>query len=195
MNRQEFEKALKVFETEVKKRLPSMINITLANRGSREHEFAFRQFIEGLERQRRALLKAVTKVARHAQKLRFMNAGYNMDSQLRSMEGKEAFKRHMRTRHKTIEAPVLYDAGSGPKEGRILNITDDGMLLKTSDKIAPNQELKVSLSGKDAKAKAVWSLTTDDGGSETELRLIDVAKDLIKELETISDLSKDPGDN
>ena len=51
MTREEFEAMLKDFEVQVKKRLPSMINTYLANRGNREYEASWKHIIETINRQ------------------------------------------------------------------------------------------------------------------------------------------------
>ena len=197
MDRHELEKALKDFEMQVRKRLPSMINITLANRGSREHEFNFRQFVETLERKRRMLMKESSKIGRHEQKTRFLNASYSMDSQLKGMEGKEAFRRRVRLRHRKIEAPVEYDAGSGPKKAKVLNVMDDSMLIETTEKVPLNREINISVSGKDTKGRVVRSLTMGKDTCELEVKLTDIQnqEDIAKKLTEIMEKLKDTGNN
>lgn len=190
MSREAFEQALKEFETSIRKRLPSMINIYLANRGNREQETAFNHLIDTLQRQKKVLLKDVSKVARPAQKIRFFNAVYNMDSQLRSMNNKDARQKHMRFRRHRINTPVVYDIGEGPETGDLLNIDENGILLKTSEKVSPDQEVKVSVSGKTARGKAVWSIPDSSGGAETGVKLMETTDDFVKEIK--KHITEDP---
>ncbi|MCD6569559.1 MAG: hypothetical protein J7L53_02530 [Deltaproteobacteria bacterium] len=192
MTREEFEKTLVEFEALIRKRLPAIINITLANKGNQEQELAFRQFIDKIQRHRKNLLKELNRVARQEQKVRYFNASYNMDSQLRSMNKKEALQRQARLKYHRIEAPVVYDTGSGQKQGKALNISDDEILLKTAEKIPANQEIKISISGKDARGKALWSTSTTDGSIETGIRLVNIPSELLQELKKhIESLDKD----
>ena len=182
MNTQEFENALKDFELNVQKRMPSMVNVYLANRGVREHETNFNHFIENLKRQRAALLKDVPRVAKPAQKIRYFNTVYNMDSQLRSMGNRDALKDRMRKRRHTIEAPVNYDIGQGPEAGTLINVFDEGVLLKTSHKVALDHEVVVMIAGTQARGKAMWSIPSDNGNVETGIKLIEVPQELAAEL-------------
>lgn len=183
MNREAFELALKEFETTIKKRLPSMINIYLSNRGNREQEVAFNHLVETLQRQRKELLRHVSRVARAEQKVRYFNAVYNLDSQLRSMTNKDAHQKHMKFRRHRISAPVVYDTGEGPKAGDLLNIDGDGILLKTAEKISADREVKVSVSGKVARGKALWSIPDNTGGAETGVKLVESPDEFMKELD------------
>jgi hypothetical protein len=182
MNRDEFERALKDFEIQIKKRLPSMINIYLANRGNREQETAFNHLIETLQRIRKVLLKDVSKVARHEQKVRYFNAVYNMDSQLRSMDNKDAQRRHMKFRRHRINSPVVYDIGDGPESGDLLNINEDGILLKTSEKVSIDHEINISVSGKKIRGKTVWSIPDTSGKAETGVKLMEASDDFLNEV-------------
>ncbi len=198
MDRHELENALKDFEMQVRKRLPSMINITLANRGSREHEFNFRQFIETLKKKRRTLMKESSKIGRHEQKTRFLNASYSMDSQLKSMEGKEAFKKRVRMRHRRLEAPVVYDAGSGPKVGKVLSVQDDSMLLETLENVPLNKEINIKVSGRDTRGRVVRSLpSADKQVREIEIKLTEAQshEEIMKELSDIMKKLEDTGNN
>lgn len=190
MSREAFEQALKEFETTIRKRLPSMINIYLVNRGNREQETAFNHLIDTLLRQKKVLLKDVSKVARPAQKIRFFNAVYNMDSQLRSMNNKDARQKHMRFRRHRINTPVVYDIGEGPEPGDLLNIDENGILLKTSGKVSPDQEVKVSVAGKTARGKAVWSIPDSSGCAETGVKLMETTDDFVKEIK--KHITEDP---
>ena len=182
MNREEFEKELQSFEEQVRKRLPSMINISLANKGNREQETAFRHFLETLQRQRKVLLRYISRVARPTQRVRYFNTTYNMDSQLRSMTNRDTFREHLKFRHHRMETPVVYDIGVGPEPGEILNVSEDRLLIKTREKVHVDQELKVSISGKSARGKALWSITQDDGVVETGVRLMEISSELMDEL-------------
>lgn len=182
MNREEFERSLKEFEITIRKRLPSMINIYLANRGNREQETAFNHMVETLQRQKKVLLKDVSKVARHDQRIRYFNAVYNMDSQLRSMNNKDAHQRHMKFRRHRISAPVVYDIGEGPETGDLLNVSEEGILLKTMEKISADHEVRMSVSGKTARGKTMWSISDSSGQAETGVRLVETSEDFLKEL-------------
>ncbi|HHO74871.1 MAG TPA: hypothetical protein ENN05_00380 [Deltaproteobacteria bacterium] len=182
MNREEFEHSLKEFEISIRKRLPSMINIFLANRGNREQETAFNHLVDTLQRQRKVLLKDVSKVARQEQKIRYFNAIYNMDSQLRSMNNKDAHQKHMKFRRHRLSAPVIYDIGEGPETGDLLNVSEDAVLMKTSEKISADHEVTMSVSGKIARGKAIWSITDSSGSAETGVKLMETSEDFLKEL-------------
>lgn len=183
MDRQEFESTLKDFEYSVQRRLPSMINITLANRGNREQETAFNHFIETLKRQRTVLLKDLTRVAKPAQKIRYFNIVYNMDSQLRSMGNRDVLKEKIKMRRHTMEAPIVYDIGQGPEDGELLNIFPEGVLLKTTEKVDMDHEIKITVAGKSAQGRAMWSIPGDNGLVETGVKLIDIPADLAQELD------------
>src|SRR5271157_3657615 len=105
MTREEYEISLKEFESLIKKKLPSMINSYLINRGNREFEAACTHLIDTLNRQRKTLLKDLTKVAKLEQKTRYFNAIYNMDSQLRSMGNRDALKQQTKLRQHRVHAP------------------------------------------------------------------------------------------
>jgi len=185
MNREEFETALKDFEMQVKKKLPSMINSYLVNKGNREYEASFNHLIDTLQRLKKTLLKDVSKAARHEQKLRFFNTVYNMDSQLRSMDNKASLQRHLKFRHHRVSAPIVYDIGEGPEDGDLLNLDQEGLLLKTQEKVSVDREVRVTVSGKKASGKAVWSLVDDSGSIETGIRLTEAPKDFVKEIKKI----------
>ncbi len=182
MNAQEFENALRDFELNVQKRMPSMVNIYLANRGVREHETNFNHFIENLKRQRAQILKDVPRVAKPAQRIRYFNTVYNMDSQLRSMGNRDALKDRLKKRRHTMETPVNYDIGQGPEPGTLVNVFDEGVLLKTSHKVAPDHEVVVMIAGTQARGKALWSIPSDNGNVETGIKLIDIPQELAAEL-------------
>jgi len=182
MTAQEFENALREFEINVQKRMPSMVNVYLANRGVREHETTFNHFIETLKRQRASLLKDVPRIAKPAQKIRYFNTVYNMDSQLRSMGNRDVLKDRLKKRRHTIEAPVDYDVGQGPETGTLINVFDDGVLLKTSRKVALDHEVVVMIAGAQARGRAMWSIPADNGNVETGIKLIDIPQELAAEL-------------
>ncbi|MEA3222734.1 MAG: hypothetical protein U9P49_06175 [Thermodesulfobacteriota bacterium] len=182
MTREEFEKQLVEFETLVRKRLTAIINITIANRGNRDQELAFRQFIDKIQRHRKGLLRELSRVARQGQKARYFNATYSMDSQLRSMSKKEEIQTRARLRYHRIKAPVVYDIGSGPEEGKVLNISDDEILLKTAEEVPTDQGIKISISGKEARGKALRSSHTTDGNIETEVKLESPSSELLEKL-------------
>ena len=182
MNKEEFEKALTDFEVQVKKRLPAMMNSYLLNKGNREYETAFNHLIDTLQRTRKEILKDLSKVARHAQKVRYFNAIYNLDSQLRGMENKGAHQRRLKFRRRRMAAPVVYDIGKGPEKGDLLNIDEDGILLKTTEKVSVDREVRVSVSGKQARGKAMWSMMDDSGAAETGIKLVEASEDFLKEI-------------
>lgn len=184
MTREEFDAMLKDFEVQVKKRLPSMINTCLANKGNREYEASFKHLLDTLQRQRKELLKNVSKVARHEQKIKYFNTIYNMDSQLRSMEHKDSYQQHLKFRRHRAETPVVYDIGMGPEDGGLLNAEDDNLLLKTREKVSSNLEMSISISGKKARAKAIWSVKDASGGVETGVRITEAQDDFIKEIKS-----------
>jgi hypothetical protein len=192
MTREEFEVALNEFDNQLKKRLPSMINTYLANRGNREYEASFKHLVENLQRQRKALLKDLTKVARLQQKVRYFNAIYNMDSQLRSMGNREALKEQTKMRRHRGHAPVVYDIGEGPEEGEILNVGDGGLLLETTEQVSLDHEIKVSIAGKKARGKAMWSIPEKSGQVETGIKLLNPSNEFMEEVNKIlGEYSKD----
>lgn len=182
MDREEFEHSLREFESQVKKKLPSMINSYLANRGNREFEGAFTHLVEMLHKHRKMLLKDLSKVAKLEQKTRYFNAAYNMDSQLRSMDNRDAFKAQMNLRRRRVHAPVVYDLGAGPEEGELLNADDAGVLLETTEKVSVDQEVRISLDGKKARGKAMWSIPDETGRVETGVKLLDPSEDFLDEV-------------
>lgn len=182
MNKEEFQKVLKDFEFQIRKRLPAMINSYLANRGNREYETAFDHLIDTLQRTRKELLKHLSKVARQEEKLRYFNAVYNLDSQLRSMGNKETYQKHLRFRRRRLAAPVVYDIGGGPEQGDLLNIAEEGALLKTAEKISVDREIRITIDGKQARGKAMWSLADESGNVETGVRFLEVSEDFLKEI-------------
>ncbi|MRR14455.1 hypothetical protein EG833_03310 [archaeon] len=159
-----------------------MINSYLINKGNREYEASFKHLIDVLQRQRKVLLKYVSKVARHEQKVRYFNAIYNMDSQLRSMDNKDALQKHLKFRHHRMGTPVVYDIGEGPEKGDILNVDGDGLLLKTQEKVTKDHEVCVSVSGKSARGKVRWSLVDDSGAVETGVKLVEVSDEFLDEV-------------
>ena len=182
MTREEFETMLKDFELQIKKRLPSMINTCLANKGNREYEAAFKHLLDTLQRQRKELLKNVSKVARHEQKIKYFNTIYNMDSQLRSMDNKDAFQQHLKFRRHKTAVPVVYDIGLGPEDGNLLNADDENLLLKTREKVRSDKDVKISLDGKTARGKAVWSIKDASGSVEPGVKIIEATDDFLKEI-------------
>ncbi|HDP26307.1 MAG TPA: hypothetical protein ENN34_12820 [Deltaproteobacteria bacterium] len=187
MTREEFESALREFEIQVRKRLPSMINIYLVNKGNREQATAFSFLIETLNRQKKALLKDLSKVARPAQKTRFFNVVHNMDSQLRSMNNKEALQQQLKLRRRRIHTPATYDIGSGPEQGNILNVSEDAVLLETKEKISADHEIRLTVSGKNAKGKAIWSIEDPGGEVETGVKLTQISEEFIDEIKKLID--------
>jgi hypothetical protein len=185
MTREEFEISLKEFESQIKKKLPSMINSYLMNRGNREFEAAFTHLVETLGRQRKNLLKDLTKVARLEQKTRYFNATNNMDSQLRSMGNRDALKQQTKLRQHRIHAPLVYDLGAGPEEGDLLNADDVGVLLETMEKVSIDHEVRINLAGKKARGKAMWSIPDETGRMETGVKLLNPSEDFLEELKKI----------
>jgi hypothetical protein len=185
MTREEFEISLKEFESQIKKKLPSMINSYLMNRGNREFETAFTHLVEILGRQRKNLLKDLTKVARLEQKTRYFNATNNMDSQLRSMGNRDTLKQQTKLRQHRVHAPLVYDLGAGPEAGDLLNADDLGVLLETTEKVSIDHEVRISLSGKKARGKAMWSIPDETGRMETGVKLLNPSEDFLEELKKI----------
>jgi hypothetical protein len=185
MTREEFEISLKEFESQIKKKLPSMINSYLMNRGNREFETAFTHLVETLGRQRKNLLKDLTKVAKLTQKTRYFNATNNMDSQLRSMGNRDALKQQTNLRKHRVHAPLVYDLGTGPVEGELLNADDAGILLETTEKVSIDHEVRINLAGKKARGKAMWSIPEETGRMETGIKLFNPSEDFLEELKKI----------
>ncbi len=185
MNREEFEHSLKEFESQIKKKLPSMINSYLVNRRNREVEAAFTHFVEMLSKQRKALLRDLSKVAKLEQKTRYFNIVYNMDSQLRSMGNRDVLKQQMDLRRHRVHAPVVYDLGGGPEEGDLLNADEAGVLLETSEKVSIDHEVRIDLDGKKARGKTMWSIPDDEGRVETGVKLLNPSEDFMKEVKKL----------
>ncbi len=185
MTREEFEISLKEFESQIKKKLPSMINSYLINRGNREFEAAFTHLVETLGRQRKNLLKDLTKVARLEQKTRYFNATNNMDSQLRSMGNRDALKQQAKLRQHRVHAPLVYDLGAGPEEGDLLNADDAGVLLETMEKGSIDHVVRINLAGKKARGKAMWSIPDETGRMETGVKLLNPSEDFMEEIKKI----------
>jgi hypothetical protein len=185
MTREEFESSLKEFESQIKRKLPSMINSYLMNRGNREFETAFTHLVETLGRQRKNLLKDLTKVAKLTQKTRYFNATNNMDSQLRSMGNRDALKQQTNLRKHRVHAPLVYDLGTGPEEGELLNADDAGILLETTEKVSIDHEVRINLAGKKARGKAMWSIPEETGRMETGIKLFNPSEDFLEELKKI----------
>lgn len=181
MDAQEYEMALQDFEDLVRKRLPAMINISLANKGNREQEAAFRHFLETLQRKRKVLLRDLSRM-RSAQRVRYHNAIYFMDSQLRSMNQRQERQQRLKLRRHTVRTPLVYDLGGGPEDGELLNVLDDGLLLKTSGKVDMDKDMVVGLGEKTARCKAMWSLPDEKGGMETGVRLLSPSHELMDEI-------------
>jgi len=185
MERHEFESALKDFEAKVKKKLPSFINVYLINRGNREQEAAFTHLVETLNRQRKNLLKYLAQIAKQDQKIRFFNSVYSMDSQLRSMGNRDARRQQLKLRQHRIHAPVVYDVGEGPIDGDILNFEGDGLLIKTTEKVSLDHEVKISVGEKKARGKTVWSIPEVDGSVETGVKMTELPDDFLGELKEL----------
>ncbi len=117
--------------------------------------------------------------------MRYFNATYNIDSQLRSMNKREEIQRLARLKHHRAEIPVVYDIGKGPKEGKLLNIINNEVLLGTEKVVPVNQEVEISVKNKTAKGKIAWSLPTTDDHIETGIRLENGSLDIARELETL----------
>ncbi|HVN71914.1 MAG TPA: hypothetical protein VMU10_07830 [Desulfomonilia bacterium] len=198
MTREEFEISLKEFESLIKKKLPSMINSYLINRGNREYEASYNHFIGTLDRQRKNLLKDLTKVAKLEQKTRYFNAVYNMDSQLRSMGNRDSLKQQGKLRKHCVHVPLVYDLGTGPEQGDLLNADDAGLLLETAEKVSIDHEVRIDLAGKKARGKAMWSIPDETGHMETGVKLLNPTDDFMEEVKKIlkkqTKKSKDPHD-
>jgi hypothetical protein len=195
MNREEFEHSLKEFESQVKKKLPSMINSYLVNRGNREFEAAFTHLVEMLDKHRKTLLKDLSKVAKLEQRNRYFNAAYNLDSQLRSMGNRDALKQQMMLRRHRIHAPLVYDIGTGPEEGELLNADEIGLLLETSEKVAIDHEVRINLDGKKARGKAMWSIPDEAGRMETGIKLMNPSEAFLEEVKKfLKEPAKKPED-
>jgi len=182
MNREEFESALQEFETDVRKRLPALINIALANKGNREHETAFNHFLDMLQRQRKILLRDLSRLAKAAQKVRYFNAVYNIDSQLRAMSNRDAYQQQLKLRRHTMHASIVYDLGDGSEDGELLNVWDEGVVVQSAQKVTSDHEVKISVSGKSAQGKTLWSIQQRNGSSETGIKITNASQDFWDEL-------------
>ena len=70
----------------------------------------------------------------------------------------------------------------GPEQGDLLNIAEEGALLKTAEKISVDREIRITIDGKQARGKAMWSLADESGNVETGVRFLEVSEDFLKEI-------------
>ncbi len=183
MNKDEFERSLVDFEAKIRKRLPSVIGAHLANKGNRDFEASFTHLVEALDRQRRLLLQDLSRVARLEQRVRYFNAVSAMDAQLRSMGNREALKDQLRLRRRRVRVPVVYDLGSGPESGELLNAQGLGVVIETSGKVPVESEITIELQGKKARGRAMWSVAGRCGPAETGVALVSPSEEFVEEVE------------
>ncbi|MDT8271853.1 MAG: PilZ domain-containing protein, partial [Desulfomonilia bacterium] len=86
-----------------------------------------------------------------------------------------------------IHTPAIYDIGSGPEQGKILNMSEDGVLLETNEKISADHEIRLTVSGKNAKGKAIWSIADPSGEVETGVKLTQISEEFIDEIKKLID--------
>jgi hypothetical protein len=188
MDKDEFEKTLVEFEKLVRKKLPAMINMAMAARGNREIQSNFNFFIETLKRERNAINRDIERVARPAQRMRFFNTINTMESLLRAMQGRNTIQERLRQKQHTLHEHITYNSGQGAVDGELLNVFHDGLLLKTSEKMAVDKEIELILDdGRNMHGKVIWSIPEDDGSVETGVKLNDVSSKLDDELHKLID--------
>jgi hypothetical protein len=188
MEKDEFEKSLEEFEKLVRKKLPAMINMSMAARGNREIQSNFNFFIETLKRERNAITRDIERVARPAQRMRFFNTLNTMESLLRAMQGRNSIQERLRQKQHTMHEHVTYNLGQGSVDGELLNVFQDGFLLKTAEKLVIDKEIELLLSdGRNVHGKVIWSIPEGDGSVETGIKLNDVSSQLDDELHKLID--------
>ena len=188
MEKEEFEKALVEFEKLVRKKLPAMINMTMASKGNRELQNNFNFFIESLKRMRTSITRELERVARPAQRMRFFNTINTMESLLRAMYGRNSIQERLKQKQHKIHEHVTYNSGQGSVDGEILNVFEDGVLLKTFEKMPLEKEIDVTLSdGRNVHGKVIWSIIEDDGSVETGVKLNEAFSNLDGKLHSLID--------
>ncbi len=188
MEKEEFEKALLEFEKLVRKKLPAMINMTMAAKGNRELQNNFNFFIESIKRMRTSITRELERVARPAQRMRFFNTINTMESLLRAMYGRNSIQERLKQKQHKIHEHVTYNSGQGSVDGEILNVFEDGVLLKTFEKMPVDKEIDVALSdGRNVHGKVIWSILEDDGSVETGVKLNEVFSNLDGKLHSLID--------
>jgi alpha-glucuronidase len=188
MEKEEFEKALVEFEKLVRKKLPAMINMTMAAKGNRELQNSFNYFIETLKRMRTSITRELEKVARPAQRMRFFNTVNTMESLLRAMYGRNSIQERLKQKQHKIHEHVTYNAGQGSIDGEILNVFEDGVLLKTFEKMPLEKEIDITLDdGRNVHGKVIWSVPEEDGSIETGVKLNEVSGNLDDKLHRLID--------
>jgi hypothetical protein len=176
------------FEKLVRKKLPAMINMTMAAKGNRELQNNFNYFIETLKRMRTSITRELEKVARPAQRMRFFNTVNTMESLLRAMYGRSSIQERLKQKQHKINEHVTYNSGQGSVDGEILNVFKDGILLKTSEKMPVDKEIDVTLGdGRNVQGKVIWSITEEDGSVETGVKLNEVTSKLDSKLHRLTD--------
>lgn len=188
MEKEEFEKALVEFEKLARKKLPAMINMAMAAKGNREIQSNFNFFIETLKRERNAITRDLERVARPAQRMRFFNTINTMESLLRAMHGRNSIQDRLKLKQHKVNEHVIYNSGHGSVDGELLNVFEDGVLLKTSEKISIDKEIELILGdGRNMHGKVIWSIPEEDGSVETGVKLNEVSSKLDDELHKLID--------
>ena len=188
MEKEEFEKALVEFEKLVRKKLPAMINMTMASKGNRELQNNFNFFIESLKRMRTSITRELERVARPAQRMRFFNTINTMESLLRAMYGRNSIQERLKQKQHKIHEHATYNSGQGSVDSEILNVFEDGVLLKTFEKMPVDKEIDVTLSdGRNVHGKVIWSILEDDGSVETGVKLNEAFSNLDGKLHSLID--------
>jgi hypothetical protein len=188
MEKEEFEKTLVEFEKLVRKKLPAMINMTIATKGNREMQNNFNYFIETLKRMRTSITRELEKVARPAQRMRFFNTVNTMESLLRAMYGRNNIQERLKQKQHKIHEHVTYSSGQGLVDSELLNVFEDGVLLKTFEKMPLEKEINITLGdGRNVHGKVIWSIPEKDGSIETGVKLNEVSGKLDDELNRLID--------
>ncbi|HEY9160548.1 MAG TPA: PilZ domain-containing protein [Desulfomonilia bacterium] len=188
MEKDEFEKSLEEFEKLVRKKLPAMINMAMAAKDNREIQSNFNFFIETLKREKNAINRDIERVARPAQRMRFFNTINTMESLLRAMKGRNSIQERLRQKQHTLHEHITYNSGQGAVDGELLNVFQDGLLLKTSEKLSIDKEIELVLDdGRNMRGKVIWSIPEGDGCVETGVKLDNVSSALDDELHKLID--------
>jgi hypothetical protein len=192
MEKEEFEKALLEFEKLVRKKLPAVINMSLATKGNLEMQNNLFFFIETLKRIRTSISRDLERVARPAQRMRFFNTINTMESLLRAMSGRNSIQERIKQKQHKIHEHVTYNSGQGSVDGEILNVFEDGILLKTLEKMPLEKDIDVTLGdGRNIHGRVIWSITENDGSIETGVKLNEVSSTLDEELHRLIDENLD----
>jgi hypothetical protein len=111
-----------------------------------------------------------------------------MESMLRAMSGRNSIQDRLKQKQHKIHEHAAYNAGQDQEDGEILNVFDDGVLMKTHEKLPVDRDLDIILDdGKHVHGKVIWSVKETDGSVETGIKLDNVTSELDEELHRLID--------